>query len=177
MQRDRRAKPFAGAAHLPQKKVTTPNVVHTPPALFDAHTPQPPQRSPGRTELNPHNRSDRSRVQGAASSSHTTAATAAESRAQRAQIHTRRDRSGVQGAASSPRITATAAESRAPTHTAALTESRVQRAHLVSAFHGACWARAHCSSARWPPSAASVQVDSSHGAGGFWARAHCSSSR
>jgi len=39
----------------------------------------------------------------------------------------------VQGAASSTRIAATAAESRAPTHAAALTESRVQRAQRTPA--------------------------------------------
>ena len=54
---------------------------------------------------------------------------------------------------------------------------RAPLAQPLSSHSGAPWARAHCSSSRWPPSAANAQVYPSHGAGGFWARAHCSSSR
>ena len=45
----------------------------------------------------------------------------------------------------------------------------------VLSSHGQPFARAHCSTSRWPPLAAQAQVHSSHGAP--FARAHCSTSR
>ena len=56
--------------------------------------------------------------------------------------------------------------------------SRATERHCcASQGQGGCWARAHCSTARWPCSAATLQVPSSQGQGGCWARAHCSTSR
>jgi len=53
--------------------------------------------------------------------------------------------------------------------------ARAPLANPLSSHSGAPWARAHCSSSRWPAPAASLHVCSSHGAP--WARAHCSSAR
>ena len=63
--------------------------------------------------------------------------------------------------------------SRAPT--AAPPGGRPRGMAQVFSSHGAPFARAHCSTSRWPPCAAKAQVTPSHGAP--LARAHCSTSR
>ena len=42
---------------------------------------------------------------------------------------------------------------------------------------GGCWARTHCITCRWPPSAARLQVSASRGQGGCWLSRHCNSCR